>query len=374
LEVLVVIGIIFVLFIIFKINAFFNKQNSRIDNLNEKILIIENKNKKLEENKMSLGNFIENINNTLFEKSQSQKWLAGMMADYLTIAETEYFKILNYSTRKRDRDRSFKIYELTGEIKRLINENKILWYELEYIKTLIPEVEDITEYDELGRGMYEEGDYLRKFLPKEEYEKLSDKEKNERSLDYYLKRKKTNWEIGRDFERYVGYAFEKIGYVVEYYGIEKKLNDLGRDLIAQNNENIVIVQCKYWSRNKIIHEKHIAQLYGTLVKYKLDNPQNRKSVKGIFITHTKLSEEALRFAAVLNIEVLEERELGDYPLIKCNVNRDKDGNITKIYHLPMDLQYDIVKIKPKEGDFYAFTIAEAEEAGFRRAYRWRGAS
>ncbi|MDR2943441.1 MAG: restriction endonuclease [Treponema sp.] len=448
-EALIVIGIIFVLFIIIKISAFFNEKTDLQNNLsncrnelskitkllqqkeaeNAKLILLKKddinklttKISDLEDINLSYKKALEEIDketgydNTLFqvvfetekdrikflinyekekilryirennfctdimkkikeslvEKLHSYKWLAGMMADYLTIAESEYHTFLKSSTRANDLLRAIRIKELTDKEKKVIKENKILRYELEYIKTLIPEVEDITEYDETGSGIDEEGDYLSNFLPKEEYEKLSDTEKNERSLEFYLNRKKTNWEIGRDFERYVGYTFEKKGYRVEYYGIEKKLNDLGRDLILQNDEQIVIVQCKYWSKYKVIHEKHIAQLYGTLVKYKLDNPKNKKDVIGIFVTHTKISDEARRFADALEIGVVEELELGEYPLIKCNVNHDNYGNTTKIYHLPMDLQYDIVKIRQKEGDFYAFTIAEAEKAGFRRAYRWR---
>jgi hypothetical protein len=38
----------------------------------------------------------------------------------------------------------------------------------------------------------------------EEYNNLSDTEKNIRVLEYYKKRKKRNWEIGKDFERYIG--------------------------------------------------------------------------------------------------------------------------------------------------------------------------
>lgn len=44
----------------------------------------------------------------------------------------------------------------------------------------------------------------------------------------------------------------------------------------------------------------------------------------------------------------------------------------KIYHLPFDQQYDKVKIEKNKGEFYCSTVQEAEKAGFRRAYRWKG--
>ncbi|MBO7296469.1 MAG: hypothetical protein J6V39_04335, partial [Clostridia bacterium] len=60
------------------------------------------------------------------------------------------------------------------------------------------------------------------------------------------------------------------------------------------------------------------------------------------------------------------KELGTYPLIRCNIG--KDGS--KIYYMPFDLQYDTVVISPERGEFYADTVAEAESRGFRHAYRW----
>lgn len=37
----------------------------------------------------------------------------------------------------------------------------------------------------------------------------------------------------------------------------------------------------------------------------------------------------------------------------------------------MDQQYDKVKIE-KPGEFYAFTVYEAEANGFKRAFKWHG--
>ena len=61
--------------------------------------------------------------------------------------------------------------------------------------------------------------------------------------------------------------------------------------------------------------------------------------------------------------------MGDYPCIKCNIGHDSEGNRTKIYHLPFDQQYDNTKIEPNKGEFYAVTVKEAENAGFRRAFK-----
>lgn len=91
-----------------------------------------------------------------------------------------------------------------------------------------------------------------------------------------------------------------------------------------------------------------------------------ETVKGIFITSTTLSETARKFANILGIEVIENKEMSDFPRIKCNINM---GN--KIYHLPFDQQYDRTEIT-EPGEFYAYTVKEAEQHGFRRAFRHSG--
>jgi hypothetical protein len=72
-------------------------------------------------------------------------------------------------------------------------------------------------------------------------------------------------------------------------------------------------------------------------------------------------------AKKLGVEFNELAKISDYPLIKCNVSM-RDGE--KIYHLPFDQQYDRVKIL-RSPEKYAYTVSEAEQAGFRRAWRWR---
>ena len=94
------------------------------------------------------------------------------------------------------------------------------------------------------------------YLTKGEYETLSITERNQRALDRYWSKKKSSWEIGRDYERYIGYLYENEGYSVYYQGIEAGLEDLGRDLIAKRDGEIRVIQCKYWAQYKTIHEKH----------------------------------------------------------------------------------------------------------------------
>jgi len=53
---------------------------------------------------------------------------------------------------------------------------------------------------------------------------------------------------------------------------------------------------------------------------------------------------------------------------KCNISQKTKE---KIYHLPFDQQYDKVLIEEKN-ECYVETCEEAENLGFRRAWRWQG--
>jgi hypothetical protein len=205
-----------------------------------------------------------------------------------------------------------------------------------------------------------------RWLTKEEYQALASPERNQRALDRYLKSRKTNWQLGRDYERYIGYLREQAGCSVTYHGIFKGLEDLGRDVLAEKDGVLEVIQCKRWARRKTIHEKHVFQLFGTMVLARIENPE--KQVTGTLTTTTALSDTATAVANYLDIEVEQNFPLEDYSRIKCNVAR---ASGERIYHLPFDQQYDSTIIETERGEFYAATVAEAEDQGFRRAWRWR---
>ena len=96
---------------------------------------------------------------------------------------------------------------------------------------------------------------MKYYLSADEYNKLTTTEKYQLALDRYNKRKKNAWEIGIDFERYIGSTYENKGYKVQYRGAIDGLEDMGRDVIAEGNGITYIIQCKRWSVHKTIHEK-----------------------------------------------------------------------------------------------------------------------
>jgi hypothetical protein len=213
-----------------------------------------------------------------------------------------------------------------------------------------------------------------KYLPKTEWESLTETDRLQRALDNYnhKNRKKSLWQVGIDFERYIGFLYEEQGFIVKFHGATKGVEDLGIDLICSNKTEIVIVQCKRLAAIKEIpvRENVIAQIYGASVFYQLKNRISKKiKVRTALITSYVLSDQAREFANHLGIEVQENVQIGRYPTIKCNINPNTGE---KIFHLPFDQQYDNIVIGDVDGECYVETVAEAISKGFRHAYRWGG--
>ena len=304
-------------------------------------------------------------------------YLASVMADYLTYDIKVLGEQLNWGRDTRRAKKVASINKIRESANARITEAKIATYQLNYLLSLYPALEDVLDTEEYNELDYSDNGYLqdidpaRRYLSKEEWQNLSENERNQRALDNYVRsHSKSKWQIGRDYELYVGYMYEKKGYNVTYFGETQGLEDLGRDLICKKNWETVIVQCKYWSKDKRIHEKHIFQLFATTVSYCIDNHLRTNDVSPVFVTNITLSDEAKRVAEQLNVTYMENQQLGDFPRIKCNNGVDENGLKTKIYHLPMDQQYDRVLLS-HQGDMKVFTVKEAVNAGYRRAYKWK---
>lgn len=313
------------------------------------------------------------------EKSEGFPWLAKAYADYFYLKNLEEANYLEHKSHPAPVSAE-RVRGIARNRREVEKQFRVVKYLLQYYENLFPWLIDFRgeDLDDLIKQVLEkpreEGEYeiegydpARKWLTKSEYEKLPKVEKFQLALDRYWSKKKTKWEIGRDYERYVGYLYEKDGYSVYYQGIVEGLADLGRDVIATKGREVDVIQCKYWSQYKTIHEKHICQFKGTVLKYEIEGPD--KKVFGRFFTSTKLSETAQKFAKALGIDFIENFALKPYPSIKCNVSR-KNGE--KIYHLPFDQQYDRTLIEEERNERYIETIAEAEKLGYRRAFRWQG--
>jgi len=312
------------------------------------------------------------------EKSLGFPWLAKAYSDYLDLQDQQ---LANYLESKPQpaRRAAEHLREMATRRRAAEQAYRVLKYQLEYYESLFPWLIDFKgeDIDDLIRQIMERKEEVKGepedkvvvYTTAGERGTLSRQELFQRALDRWWKKPKSKWEIGRDFERYIGYLYESKGNAVYYQGIIEGLEDLGRDLICIRDNDASIVQCKYWSKAKQIHEKHIFQLYGTVIAYRIDHPHMNTFAS--FVTSTSLSERAKQFAQELQVEVVENHPLEPYPSIKCNVSR-RDG--TRIYHLPFDQQYDRTLIEEESNECYVETVKEAEDLGFRRAFRWHGST
>lgn len=337
----------------------------------EKNVIISQANKKINQLKEDK----EVFKSSLVEKNLGFPTLLKALDEYEQARDKlqeDYLKYKKYPSIKgaeavREQSKRRRSAEFENKRTRILIEGyeKLAPFLLDYKDDIVlPENEDIladyTEEEKLDPAI--------NYLTKEEYRKLPSVEKNQRALDRYWQRPKSKWQLGKIYERYVGFLYEEQGYNVEYSGIIKRLEDLGRDLIATKGNEIVVIQCKNWAKFKKIFENSIFQFFGTVFQYKDQNKD--KKIRAIFYSTTELSPLAKRFAKELGIELKENFKMDkNYPCIKCNINQRER---TKIYHLPFDQQYDKAIIERNKGEFFCKTVKEAEEAGFRRAFRYKG--
>lgn len=184
-------------------------------------------------------------------------------------------------------------------------------------------------------------------------------QKDQSRLENYLKQNHSKEEIGKMYERYIGYLYEKDEYLVTYNGIRAGFEDLGRDLIAKKRNEILVIQCKNWSKESIVYERHIYQLFGTMKHFQEEFPN--KCVRAVFVTTAELSENATKALESLKIELRVIPLKKDYPMIKCNINSKG-----KLYHLPCDdaKTYDNIQITEKTGEMFVYTVKEALALGF----------
>ena len=317
------------------------------------------------------------------EKALGFPWLAVAYSEYLKLYDLKLSKALESKERPAKRAAEY-IRVVAREKADLRRENRVLRELHRYYENLFPWLIDFKgeDLDEMIRQVNvsperesPDEDPATSWLSDAEIQtsSLTRPQKFQRALDRWWQSKKSPWQLGKDYERYVGFLYEQEGFAVEYHGIEHGLEDLGRDLICTRGSDVRIVQCKYWGGYKTMHEKHVCQVYGSSAAYsRLHSVQNdlfdHDGISAWLYVSCEASPTAREFAELLDVNLMDEFPMSRYPIIKCNVSL-RDG--TKIYHLPFDQQYDRTQIEFKD-ERYVETVAEAEALGFRRAYRWRG--
>lgn len=355
------------------------------EDLQKKLAAIVNASQQLEAEKFLFAKRIRDFED---EKRKSRQFYREKYKGYPSIAKA-YEDFLMVQDTKEEKYFSFKIRaaETTGERVKAINAEKrryrmvasILEKKLAMCVEYVPDLLDVLdqefpndelEAESLPFTSEEQEDPVHTYLTPEEYRALSVTERNQRALDRYKKRRKDSRGIGSFYERFVGYLYESDGYDVAYQGILEERKDKGVDLIARKGKEMLVIQCKNWSKYKTIFENAVFQLFGSAEYYRQEYPSMK--VIPVFYATTEIDSFAKKFSNKVGIQVFDNHKINfDYPMIKCNISRI---NGERIYHLPLDQQYDTVKIEPGKGEFYCQTVVDAEKNGFRRAFRWKGST
>lgn len=241
-------------------------------------------------------------------------------------------------------------------------------YKLEFLLSAFPELRDFKSDSGYINYIQEESERcnILNWISQSEYDILSEVDREQLAVNRYIASSdKSNWEKGRDYEIYVAYRLYNQGYGIEQEGLNKKLKDMGRDIIAKHRDTkkILIVQCKNW--NTPIRENVVFQLFGSYAEWLYENNKELfdEAVEPVLYVTRSVSVEAARCAKLLRVRI-EVLPIDKFPAIKCNINKNTHEYI---YHLPFDRHYDQVRINEK-GKGYMFSIKEAMKAGFRRAY------
>ena len=350
-----------------------------------KNLELHNQKEELYEKTALIDNLIKKADKSIQSEAKNKgnkkarAWFGALYAETQSLLDDYRSNLLRYKKRPSVKGAD-QVKEVKKEKRELNKKLKILEYQLKTYEQYFPIIEDFKDYileddtflikSDGSVSQDEDYDPVQKFLKPEEFKKLPIDKKNQLALDRYLNKTHTKLEIGRFYERYIGYLYEEEDWIVKFFGIIEGFDDLGRDLICKKGNEIHIVQTKNWSKYKIIREKYLYQHFATTIHYQLQEKISKKvKVKPIFYATIDFSDMAKKVSKALNIQIKTEKLKKDYPMIKCNIN---PSTKEKIYHLPFDQQYDKVIIGNNPGELYVKTVTEATKKGFRRAFRYRG--
>lgn len=372
--------IIFLICLKIEIGDYLDTERSNLQSKAKQLQLDKERKDKEHSSRMAELKAQEKLLYTLLHSKVPFKDSATMQANVESLIFKQSSDFLKYK-RHPARAAAKEVENMRKIFYRTLQDSKEIQYKYEYILSAFPEIAEYVHRDEdlisIGEFYsYSEIDELRDrrkdYLSEDEYRNLTEDERSQLALDRYIANKnKSKWQIGRDYEMCCAFHLKHEGYRVEMHGIKYRKNDLGRDLIAKRltgglfGHEVLIVQCKNWSSEYVIHENVIMQLFGTAIEYQLSDQEfiNKEVIPVLMIpTYSKISQKAIYFAKKLHVRIARVPFV-DYPRIKCNIN---NGN--KIYHLPFDQQYDKTEIKLK-GECYVYTVNEAVSLGFRRAKR-----
>ena len=100
-----------------------------------------------------------------------------------------------------------------------------------------------------------------------------------------IDKQKLNNRYGNEYEKYIATKYETNNFKVIQNGIQKSYKDGGIDIIAENDNTLILVQCKNWSLSNEykINQKDLRAFVGDCYIYMKENKISNQSIGFHFI-------------------------------------------------------------------------------------------
>ena len=166
------------------------------------------------------SHLVEGLTKIIDQRKSQFPWLASAIADFYALISERDAKYLE--NKSHPATRSAEVVREYGKKQRdAIRESRLMRYRVECYGKIFPWISDYVgddvpdaAVDVSGVEHDQEDDVAKYWLSKADYERLPTVEKYQKALDNWKRRKRSNWEIGRDYERNVGYVYETQGYEI----------------------------------------------------------------------------------------------------------------------------------------------------------------
>jgi hypothetical protein len=166
------------------------------------------------------SHLVEGLTKIIDQRKSQFPWLASAIADFYALISERDAKYLE--NKSHPATRSAEVVREYGKKQRdAIRESRLMRYRVECYGKIFPWISDYVgddvpdaAVDVSGVEHNQEDDAAKYWLSKADYERLPTVEKYQKALDNWKRRKRSNWEIGRDYERNVGYVYETQGYEI----------------------------------------------------------------------------------------------------------------------------------------------------------------
>lgn len=137
---------------------------------------------------------------------------------------------------------------------------------------------------------------------------IKDESFNSREL-YKNNYSKSAEEIGKLYEELVAQIFERLNYKIDKRGQRLGKEDKGIDIVAENDDEIYLIQCKYYKSSTKINHTMIKEFSANAKAFIIRERIQKKDIKIVLVIP---NEESLEKSA---IEVLKDKSFNVNKLI-----------------------------------------------------------